>query len=310
MSDNNRIYPLASELPPGKGDIVDMYARSMLARTLRMFVYSGLPETIRPRELEIMMQSGNPAGVVIAQADDADGGSVWAYRYAPAGKPNRYYMPTQAIVANPTLSKSYTYTVYSDNPAENNAVVIRNDSAYLGTWPITVRAAQMLAENDITMRIVDITARAQSILSAADDNTKKSAESYLRQLYDGRLGVIVADTDIIDTLRVHPFSGNMSALTDCIEYHQYIKSTWYNDMGLSANYNMKREAINSQEAQIGRESLLPLVDDMLQCRREGLEACNAMFGWNATVELSDAWQSALDAATGDISEEVVPDETT
>ena len=29
------------------------------------------------------------------------------------------------------------------------------------------------------------------------------------------------------------------------EYQQYLKASWMNDLGLSANYNMKREAINS-----------------------------------------------------------------
>ena len=87
-------------------------------------------------------------------------------------------------------------------------------------------------------------------------------------------------------------------MTNLIEYHQYLKASWFNEIGLNANYNMKRESINSEEAQLNSDSLLPLIDNMLSCRQQAAEKINAMFGTNISVELSSSWednQEELDA---------------
>ena len=71
---------------------------------------------------------------------------------------------------------------------------------------------------------------------------------------------------------------------------QYQKASWYNDLGLSANYNMKREALNSSETVIDNDILLPLIDDMLKCRKAGAEKVNAMYDTDIRVELSSSWE--------------------
>ena len=53
---------------------------------------------------------------------------------------------------------------------------------------------------------------------------------------------------------------------------------------------MKRESINSNEAQLNEDALLPLVDDMLMCRQQALEKVNNMFGTNISVELDSSWE--------------------
>ena len=60
-------------------------------------------------------------------------------------------------------------------------------------------------------------------------------------------------------------------------------------MGLNANYNMKREAINADEAQMNNDALYPLVDDMLRCRQEGIEKVNEMFGTDIRVDFNSVW---------------------
>ena len=57
---------------------------------------------------------------------------------------------------------------------------------------------------------------------------------------------------------------------------------------------MKREAINSSESAINEETLLPLIDDMLKNRQEGIDKVNKMFNLNIKVKLSSAWQKLRD----------------
>ena len=64
---------------------------------------------------------------------------------------------------------------------------------------------------------------------------------------------------------------------------------------------MKREALNENETEINKTALIPLIDNMLKCRKEGIEKVNAMFDTNIRVELSSAWE--------DIQEEINPEES-
>jgi len=54
---------------------------------------------------------------------------------------------------------------------------------------------------------------------------------------------------------------------------------------------MKRESINSNEAQLNNDVLTPLIDDMLKCRQNICKEVNSKFGYNWSVELSSAWLS-------------------
>lgn len=77
---------------------------------------------------------------------------------------------------------------------------------------------------------------------------------------------------------------------DLIEQEQYLKASWYNELGLNANYNMKREALNSAESTINNDILFPLVDEMLKQRQMACEQINALFGTDISVELNSSWE--------------------
>lgn len=85
-------------------------------------------------------------------------------------------------------------------------------------------------------------------------------------------------------------TGSNAILTSLIEQEQYLKASWYNDLGLNANYNMKRESINSQEGQLNDDMLMPLIDTMLYCRQKALEKVNVMFDTNITVKKASSWE--------------------
>ena len=68
---------------------------------------------------------------------------------------------------------------------------------------------------------------------------------------------------------------------------------------------MKRESINSNEAQLNDDMLLPLIDDMLKNRQDALDKVNNMFGTDISVEFNSAWednQIELDNAQEQIQE--------
>lgn len=257
---------------------VQTYVDYMLCRTQSMFEYDGLPDSIPQRSLEFMLQTNG--SVCIAKVE----GDLYAFTGGPGGEPNPYYMPTIYTVANPALNLSKTYKIDED------CVVIPSDSLYKGLLPMFCRYATLLMENDISMRLVDINARTASLISASDSRTKQSAEKYMSDIEEGKQGV-VAESAFFDGVRAQPISSaSYNYLQPLIEYHQYLKASWLNELGLNANYNMKREALNSSENSLNQDALLPFVDDMLRSRKTAIEKVNAMFGTNISVKLASSWE--------------------
>ena len=172
------------------------------------------------------------------------------------------------------------------------------------------------------MRIADIMARTTNIISASDDNTLESVKTYLKELEKGTLGVIQQNPFLNeDDLKVQPAASSTGTrITDLIEVEQYLKASMYNELGLQANYDMKRESINSNEAQLNDDVLQPLIDNMLTERQNACEELNKLFGTNISVELNSAWRDneeerelALDNLEGDddnVIEGELPDKRT
>lgn len=275
-----------------KDKSVSAYVGYMLSRTQSMFKYFGLPESIPQRIVELYMQTNG--NVCFTKHNE----QLYVFTGGLGGEPDEYYMPTIYTVSNPYLKFSKNLKIGVD------CVVIPSDSLYIGLLPMYSRYASLMVENDISMRLVDINARIISLISAPDDRTEQAAKSYLKDIEDGKLGVI-AETAFLDGVKAQPYAstGSSGRITDLIEYQQYLKAGWFNDLGLQSNYNMKRESINSNEAQLNEDALLPLIDDMLNCRKIGLEKVNAMFGTNITVELASSWSERQDTEKEDTNPE-------
>lgn len=261
-----------------KQKLIDSYALYNLCRTQSMFRWEGLPDTLPQRNLELMLQlNGN---VCIAEYN----GNIYGFTGGLGGVPNEYYMPTEYIVANPHLKLNRNYTIGKD------CVVIPNDSLYVGLLPMISKYGTLLAENDMTMYIADINSRIPSIILADSDTGKKAADKYISDIKNGELSVVMNQT-LFEGIKTAPYAvSGGTRLTELIEYHQYLKASMYNDLGLNANYNMKRESINSNESQLNDDMLLPLIDDMLKQREQGAEAINKMFGTNISVGFASAWE--------------------
>lgn len=256
---------------------INDYMREFFNRSLMLFEYEGLPKTIPKRNLELMLQNNGCVGIAKVN------GELYAFVGGLGGLPNEYYMPTIFTVANPYLKFSKNLKI------DEEVIIIPNDSTYSGLFNIHSKYATLLTENDISIRNSLITIRIPSLISSKDDKTFKSAIKFLKDIEDGKLGVI-GESAFLDGLKSLPFNPQSNnSITQLIEMKQYIKASWFNELGLNANYNMKRESINSNESQLNDDMLHPLIDDMLEQRKLALEKVNALFGTNISVKFNSAW---------------------
>lgn len=249
----------------------------MLAKTISMFEYSGLPETIPARELEKMLQRNGY--VFIAEHN----GKLYAFNGGMGGELDAYYNPTKIIVNNPWLGLNKEYSI------ENDGVFMRSDSMEMGLSQLYAKYCTMLIENDINMTMYGYNSRMQKMLSASDDKTRASAEVFMKKLIDGDLSVI-AENALFDGLKVHSEkSGGFDQVRAMVEYHQYIKASMLNEVGLASNFNMKRERFIAGEVEMQQDTAFPLVYDMMACRQEAVKKINEKFGLSIEVGFGSVW---------------------
>lgn len=260
--------------------LVEMYIGYMFDRTIRMFEFENLPDGITYKDMEKFTQM--------------QGQSFFIKHH------DRYYIlygtfsdyvtwncePRLALIRNPALPDLKNQYVIDED-----CIVYPNDSHYIGLYPMFETNAIQLASTDISLTFASFNTRLKKIFTSNDDNTKASLDALLDDIYNGKeITSIVTDDLYKNSVESVDYNSSQNNdIKDLIELKQYIKANWYIDLGINANYNMKREAINENEMNVNDDALIPLIDDMLMVREKAIEKINKMFGLNIKVKLSSAW---------------------
>lgn len=262
-----------------KSKVFENYCKYTFTRTQSMFTYEGLPDTIPVQWLESYLQRNGSC--CIAEHE----GKLYALLGNAGGELDEYYQPTIYTVANPALNLSKSFKIGED------CVYCKNDYDAIGLVPLVSRYCGLMTENLLTVRISDVNMRMMNLLSAPDDNTLQSTKQYLKDLEEGKLGV-VGETPFFEGLKLQSKGvGNGDYMIQFIELQQYLKGSMYNELGINANFNMKREALSGQEVALNDDALMPLIDDMLKQRRAMCDELNEMFGLNVSVDYGSTWHS-------------------
>lgn len=276
---SGKLMPFDFTYCSDKSKVFENYCKYTFTRTQSMFTYEGLPDTIPVQWLESYLQRNGSC--CIAEHE----GKLYALLGNAGGELDEYYQPTIYTVANPALNLSKSYKIGED------CVYCRNDFDAVGLVPLVSRYCGLMTENLLTVRISDINMRMMNLLSAPDDNTLQSTKQYLKDLEDGKLGV-VGETPFFEGLKLQSKGvGNGDYMIQFIELQQYLKGSMYNELGINANFNMKREALSGQEVALNDDALMPLIDDMLKQRRAMCDELNQMFGLNVSVDYGSTWHS-------------------
>lgn len=278
QSRNEWIISKYKKITYDKQELINTYIYLLLRRLQRLFKYKGLPDSIPQKDLEIILQVGGYATFKKVN------GELYAFYSGLGGRLNAYYKPTVSVVANPYLNYSATLEIDKD------CVVVLNDSLYQGLMSLISKYAELLAECDISLRIACVNSRIPSIILCDNDETYESAKDFIKDITDGNDNGITLTSKFFEGLKTFNYNERSENIKDLIELRQYLFGSMFNELGLEAQFNMKREAINSSESTLNQDILKPLIDDMLEQRRIGLEKVNKMYGTNITVEFDSSWK--------------------
>ena len=264
-----------------KKEQLSRFRADMLNKSLTMFEWKNLPETLPAVEIEKQLQTNGYS--IIAKVQ----GNVYAFQGGFAGQ-DPYNRPTKAIVNNASLQNHDVFTI------DDDCIVVKNDDMQQGLLHIYNKYGSLLIENQITMLMTDYNNRMPFTISTQDDSTAQSAKEYLNKIIDGSLGVI-GEAKLFDSLKVIPTNNKgVNSFADLFGYQQFIEAELNNSIGLATNNNMKRERLTTNEIDVNKNSTYPLVDNMLRNRKQAVEKINKMFDLSIDVEFSSIWNGGDD----------------
>lgn len=250
--------------------------RGFLNKTLSMFKYSNLPDTLPELELEKILQLNG-----ICWITEYNGSIVALPITLLHDKVDVYGNALQGNVYYPDVRTTELVNL-------KDGVLMINDKLGIGLTPIFNKYSSLINESEITLTITNMWKRTEKVFTANDDSTSESVKNYLKQVENGELGVIISSL-LYDSLNVTTSNVQGSSIHDLIEYDNYINSKFYNEIGLFINNNMKKERLITDEVTSNMNVVYPLVDNMLQSRREKLKLINEMFDLNIEVEFTSSW---------------------
>lgn len=277
MKKKENIYQRFQSYVKNKDIAVMSFIENTLAKTQAMFVYGGLPGTVPAEELERLLQTEGNA--FFAEVN----GDLYALQGAAGGEPDPYNRPTIYTVANPALKLNKSYKIGVDG------VFIKNDTSGNSLLPLIGKFAVLYTDGVISLNTASILTRITMLISASDDKTKQSADEFLKKILDGDFSVIGENAFFKGVNMQTAAASNTHYITQLVELVQYYKANMLNELGLNANYNMKRERLNTGEVAMNVDVLLPYVDNMLHERQKALKKVNEMFGTEITVRLGSSW---------------------
>lgn len=273
-----------------KEELIRSYSFKLLTILTQMFKIDGLPETIPERDAKIILLThGSGTYKKLPDSVENHAGEEYMFSTGLGGKPNPYYLPTLAIINNPALNYNAQLKI------DEECVVIRNTPFYESVLPLVERYATMLAENYLSLKMAVINSRIPRVLYADNDTAKKDMKNFLKKIMEGtEIGVVGGNPFFEGIKSVEYNNQNNNTIKELIESTQYTMASFFIEVGIESNYNMKRESLNDSETKMNEDSLMPLCDSMLEMWQEGFGKVNKMYERNIKVDFSSAWKKMRD----------------
>lgn len=207
------------------------------------------------------------------------------------------YQPTNFVYANPVIGSRqgkidapYGDIIYN-SPLKDNILGLPVDGSlrsFLGHY------ARQLADISSSINIYAVNSRIVDYPIAKNDSMKKSLINFFNKRKIGQSAIIWQNDEILDAFGSVPRSNRTTpdTLKDMIDAEDRMLEKFYRDIGIKFRLN-KQAQINTEEVESDEQLLLISVDDMLKCRKEGIEKINEKLGSNISVKINPKYDRSL-----------------
>ena len=278
--------------PPKKltfNKLYRMYFDEILRLMYRILIIKNVPETIDETFLKMILFTQGK--IVFFNGQELGEGEVklLALNCSRANMPTVYYLPTQFLVANPRLLKSYTLT-----PGEDCEVVYLTETDKYnlsemngGLFELISRTATIMADNDLSLNIAQKNTRLTNIAAAQTQNAFESLQAVINAMYSGDPNIVVKGS-LIDQLQNIPIMQSQSNqnILQLIEVNQYVLAHFLEKIGICTHDQMKRERLVTGEINDNFDLARFNIDDMIMSLNAGFSLVNSHFGTILECELN------------------------
>ena len=258
-----------------------------------LFKWEGLPDTIDEKFL--MLQLVLNGRVCWTKID----GKLYALNGNVGGEPNAYYEPQTFIIANPILGSKTVRIRQKDGSSSteglDGVLMALTDIDYMsdramkgGLYRLIYQTAGLLADNISSLNVSQINGRVAQLWTVDNDAEARTVEEIVRDMYDGHPYRILTQ-DLVSKIGTVPAAqtGQSNTLLNLIEAHQYILASFYNEIGIPATWNMKRERVNTAETELMTGSLDISVYNMEKSLKAAVDQINELFGTSISVRFNE-----------------------
>lgn len=245
------------------------WVNTLLEYPMRLFNYTGLPETIPAHVVDIMSYIRGYAGIVKL----ASGDWICASETSLNGVTDYYDIFKQITFSTPLH--------FGQRTIGSTGFVIRNTSLMQPLMPKIERYATMLSHTDISLICELVNLRETDVIEAITENAAKSADLQAQRRYDGEIMTLVNDGFAM--LR-HNFVPQKSQNENIrlFDLRNDILGAYLEEIGIKkAQKKREREVVSEVAAD---EPMLKLnISDMLEVKQKDWEKFNAATGHNVRI---------------------------
>ena len=278
-------------------ELVEYYMANMFNRTLMMFEWKNLPDNMDSFDMEKFTQL---KGFTLFIYDEKDDSRYYVLEGSKYDNISWNYEATKSLIVNPALKGlEQKYEI------GKNCVLIRNDYVCVGLYPIIEKNSIDIANTDVSIRYAQFNTRFKTLFTASDDNDKDSVDGIIENIWNGLKPAAVVTNDLYKkSIEGIQYSHSQNTdIKDLIELKQYQLAQFFIELGINANYNMKKESVSADEFRMNDDALMPLIDQMLACRKKACKQINELFGLNIDVELNSAWLKIAKEVVNEVKQE-------
>lgn len=272
------------------------YFMDLTSKTVRMFKFDGLPETVNEGYLKTsIILTGNCALYypknIVNKALAPEG--WYAVKGTLGAEPTAYYTGSEYVIANPILgSENIKLTdkrvqVFFWNTLNELFNPLTN-----GLYFLIDKTARVLAEIYRSTVIALKNSRVVNIFSASNTNEAKTLNKLLSAMRNGE-DVFTAIQDFKAKMQVNPVLENAhikDILQEFVELEQFTLAQFYHAIGVNSNYNLKRAQINNEEIMTNSYILIVSLADVLPTLQAACEEFNSKTGLSISVDYSPEWK--------------------
>ena len=250
----------------------------LLLRSNQIFMYDGIPDSWDISLFEYTLQKNGELLVI-----KSDSGELYfTDKFTYIGKKDFYDRFTQVNINNPNDA------IVNGDHNIGDLVIIKNNSLSISTSEFLSDYIDLMIETVITLKTHLVNTRNIFTLIATDNKSRENCLNFMKKLESGDLNILMNNA-FLDNVKLLNNNVNSDLIYRLIEVLQYLKASCLHELGINANYDLKRTVTTKSDIDINLDYLIPLVDNMLLARKSAIEKINNMYGSDIKVYLHSTW---------------------